>query len=111
MINLTNDGWFFGTACLDHHLACNIFRAVEMRKPNLVSANTGFSAHIDPFGRRLAVGPRRDSKVLQAVVKKPAGRSIYRTIGDLFPALFGGMTIVAWVFGWWTRKKSFTSTG
>lgn len=105
MINLTNDGWFFGTACLDHHLACNIFRAVEMRKANLICANTGLSAHIDPEGRLLSVGPRRDSKVLKAIVPKPAGSSVYRTIGDVFPALFGGVTILAWVLGWWSRKK------
>ncbi|GAG96673.1 unnamed protein product, partial [marine sediment metagenome] len=47
LVNLTNDGWFFGTSCLDLHLACNVFRAVEMRKTNLVSANTGFSGQID----------------------------------------------------------------
>jgi len=64
MINLTNDGWFFGTACLDHHLACNIFRAIEMRKPNLVCANTGLSAHVNPYGRLQAVGPRRRAEVL-----------------------------------------------
>ena len=106
LINLTNDGWFFGTSCLDHHLACNIFRAVEMRKTNLVCANTGLSAHIDPYGRRLSVGPRRDAKVIQAVVAKPAGGSIYRAIGDLLPGLFGWVTVVAWVFGLWTRKQS-----
>ena len=105
MINLTNDGWFFGTACLDHHLACNVFRAVELRKPNLVCANTGLSAHIDPLGRIISVGPRRDEKIVLADVKKPAGRSIYRTIGDLLPGLYGGLSIVAWVSGWWLRKK------
>ena len=99
MINLTNDGWFFGTACLDHHLACNIFRAVELRKPNLVCANTGLSGHIDPFGRLISVGPRRTAKVLNAVVEKPKGSSIYRMIGDFLPALFGWATVVAWVFG------------
>ena len=105
MINLTNDGWFFGTACLDHHFACNIFRAVEMRKTHLVCANTGLSAHIDPFGRLISVGPRRDAKVIRAIVSKSAGRSIYRTVGDLSPGLFGWTTVLAWVLGWWTRKK------
>ena len=57
LVNLTNDGWFFGTACLDHHLACNVFRAVEMRKPMMVCANTGFSAVIDSAGQIKNVGP------------------------------------------------------
>ena len=111
LINLTNDGWFFGTACLDHHLACNIFRAVELRKTNLVCANTGLSAHIDPLGRLIAIGPRRDAKVLTAIVAKPVGSTIYRTIGDLLPGLFGWMTVLAWVFGWWTRKQSIAIDG
>ena len=109
MINLTNDGWFFGTACLDHHFACNIFRAVEMRKTNLVCANTGFSAHIDPYGRLHSVGPRRDEAVLQATVFKHAGRSVYRALGDVLAGLFGGVTLVVCVIGWWQRKKTNTN--
>jgi len=58
MINLTNDGWFFGTACLDHHFACNIFRAIEMRKPNLVCANTGLSIPTARSTVRSAIGRR-----------------------------------------------------
>ena len=105
MINLTNDGWFFGTSCLDHHLACNIFRAVEMRKTHLVCANTGLSAQIDPMGRLIAIGPRRDAKVLNAVVSKRAGGSIYRTIGDILPGLYGWVAVFAWLFGLLIRKK------
>jgi apolipoprotein N-acyltransferase len=33
LVNLTNDGWFWGSSELDLHLACGIFRAVECRKP------------------------------------------------------------------------------
>ena len=108
MVNLTNDGWFFGTACLDHHLACNIFRAVELRKTNLVCANTGLSAHIDPYGRLIAVGPRRRSEVLQATVRKHAGGSVYRVIGDLFPCLFGWTSLVVLGLGR-GRPKPVTS--
>ena len=111
LINLTNDGWFFGTACLDHHLACNIFRAVELRKTNLVCANTGLSAHIDPSGRLLAIGPRREAKVLLADVKKFDGSSIYRTIGDILPGFYGWTTVVALLCGWWVRKKPIVSKG
>ena len=64
LLNLTNDGWFFGTTCLDLHFACNVFRAVEVRKPMLVCANTGFSGHIDAQGRILKKGPRRASDIL-----------------------------------------------
>ena len=35
LINLTNDGWFFGSNELDLHMICGVFRAVECRKPFL----------------------------------------------------------------------------
>ncbi len=59
LVNLTNDGWFWGSSELDMHLACGVFRAVECRKPLLIAANTGISAWIDADGRVLARGPRR----------------------------------------------------
>ena len=104
MINLTNDGWFFGTACLDHHLACNIFRAIEMRKSNLVCANTGLSAHVDPYGRLQAVGPRRRAEVLQVAVRKHSGSSLYRMFGDWLPCSFGWISLAVLVLGCWKPK-------
>jgi len=59
LVNLTNDGWFWGSTELDMHLVCGVFRAVECRKPLLVAANTGISAHVDADGRIIARGPRR----------------------------------------------------
>ena len=59
LVNLTNDGWFWGSSELDMHLACGVFRAVECRKPLLIAANTGFSAWIDGDGRIREQGPRR----------------------------------------------------
>jgi apolipoprotein N-acyltransferase len=64
LINLTNDGWFWGSSELDLHLICGVFRAVENRLPLAIAANTGFSAVIDPYGRIVCQGPRRDRKVL-----------------------------------------------
>ncbi|NDC53127.1 MAG: apolipoprotein N-acyltransferase [Planctomycetia bacterium] len=70
LVNLTNDGWFWGSSELDMHLACGIFRAVEVRTPLLIAANTGFSASIDASGRLLARGPRRDTATLRAAAAR-----------------------------------------
>ena len=99
MVNMTNDGWFYGTSCLDLHLACNVFRAVEMRKPHLVCANTGFSAEIDSCGRQLQVGPRRTTAVIRAEVRPIVRSSFYRQFGDLIPMLFAGISLIACFFG------------
>lgn len=86
LVTITNDGWFHGSAILDLHLRCAVFRAIENRRPMLIAANTGFSAHIDGSGRVLALGPRRAPAVL-SVEAKPDGRvPLYHTLGD-WPAM------------------------
>ncbi len=96
MVNVTNDGWFFGTSCLDLHLACNTLRAVEMRKPMLVSANTGFSAHIDEFGRHIQVGPRREEATLICDVRVPLPKTtVYRGWGAWLPCIMGWLSLLA----------------
>jgi apolipoprotein N-acyltransferase len=50
LVNLTNDGWFHGSAGLDQHLICALFRCVELRKPMVRAVNTGISAVIDGDG-------------------------------------------------------------
>ncbi|MBM4089861.1 MAG: apolipoprotein N-acyltransferase [Planctomycetes bacterium] len=82
LVNLTNDGWFWGSSILDLHFACAVFRAVELRRPFLVAANTGFSASIDGNGRVLGKGPRRDTASLLAEVRADGRGSLYECVGD-----------------------------
>ena len=42
LVNLSNDGWFHGSAELDMHLAIGAFRAVEHRVPLAVRRQHGF---------------------------------------------------------------------
>lgn len=122
LLNITNDGWFFGTSCLDLHYACNVFRAVELRKPMLVCANTGLSAHIDRWGIARKKGGRRVAEPLICEIvldrpddefdtsspgEKPAlsprsprsPRSLYRSLGDVVPMSFGILCVVALLAG------------
>lgn len=54
IVNVSNDGWFDGTAEHEEHLAICRFRAVECRRSVLRAVNVGVSAVIDPNGRVLA---------------------------------------------------------
>jgi apolipoprotein N-acyltransferase len=83
LVNLTNDGWFWGSSELDMHLICGVFRAIECRKPLVIAANTGFSASIDGDGRILAQGPRRATGALVADVRADLRSSPYLVYGDL----------------------------
>jgi apolipoprotein N-acyltransferase len=85
LVNLTNDGWFWGSSALDLHLICGVFRAVECRKPLLIAANTGFSAWIDSDGNIREQGPRRATDVIVAEPRfDRSRRSWYLAHGDWF---------------------------
>jgi apolipoprotein N-acyltransferase len=53
-VNISNDGWFKGTAEHEQHLALARFRAIECRRSVIRSVNMGISAVIDSNGRVLA---------------------------------------------------------
>jgi apolipoprotein N-acyltransferase len=93
LINLTNDGWFWGSSELDMHLMCGVFRAVECRKPLLIAANTGFSAWIDGDGRIESQGPRRDKDVIVAEPRLDGRHSWYLAHGDWFAGVCLAVTI------------------
>jgi len=83
LVNLTNDGWFWGSSELDMHLVAAIFRAVEVRTPIAIAANTGFSAAIDGCGRLLKRGPRRATATLAVRLHPDGRRSPWRVTGTL----------------------------
>lgn len=68
LVNLTNDAWYMGSSQLDQHLACSVFRAVEMRMPHLMVANGGLTAHINAAGKVVQVTERQASTYLIANV-------------------------------------------
>jgi apolipoprotein N-acyltransferase len=83
IVNLTNDGWFWGSSELDMHLTAAIFRAVEVRTPIVIAANTGFSASIDGSGRLLERGPRRATATLRARVQPDGRPSPWLAVGSM----------------------------
>jgi apolipoprotein N-acyltransferase len=54
LVNITNDGWFDGTAEHEQHLAICRFRAIESRRSIARCVNMGISAVVDGNGRVLA---------------------------------------------------------
>jgi apolipoprotein N-acyltransferase len=65
------------------HLVAAIFRAVEVRTPIAIAANTGFSAAIDGCGRLLDRGPRRATATLHARLHPDGRRSPWLVTGTL----------------------------
>jgi apolipoprotein N-acyltransferase len=104
LVNVTNDGWFWGSAILDLHFRCGIFRAVENRKPLIIAANTGISASINGNGRVRLQGGRRTAGALVVNVHADGRMSPYHTVGD-WPAWFCGAAVLALTVIGWRKAK------
>jgi apolipoprotein N-acyltransferase len=105
LVNVTNDGWFWGSSELDLHLKCGVFRAVECRKPLLIAANTGLSAWIDGNGRVLQQAPRRKNEVIIADVQADGRHSFYLARGDWLAAPCLLVCVGVAVFGLWDYRR------
>lgn len=111
LVNLTNDAWYWGASELDMHLACDVFRAVETRKPMLVAANGGISAWIDHRGRIRAQSPRQQADVILADVEPGTpSLSFYVRWGDWFAGLCLTACVLLAVVGLYNRRRSQRTT-
>ena len=108
LVNLTNDAWFWGSSELDQHLACGIFRAVEMRLPLVIAANGGLSAYVDPYGTVRQVTPRQEATTLLVDLpqRDSTGLTFYARWGDWFAGVCVVCCVVLGVVGWRCRKAT-----
>ncbi|GIW92254.1 MAG: apolipoprotein N-acyltransferase [Pirellulaceae bacterium] len=98
LVNVTHDGWFWGSSILDLHLACSVFRAVEQRRPLLMAANPGITAWVDGNGRVVAALPRHAVRYLKADVVRDGRFGLYSYVGDL-PWWGAFLLVVVWGAG------------
>jgi apolipoprotein N-acyltransferase len=79
-----DDSWFFDTAALEQHFIMNIFRAVENRKPLLVSANSGISGIINASGFIVSQTMSSKSVLLKRTFLQNDFKAFYTEHGDIF---------------------------
>ncbi|MCP5116623.1 MAG: apolipoprotein N-acyltransferase, partial [bacterium] len=84
-INLSNDGYFGGSAAREQHLLIARMRAAENRRWILRSTNDGITASIDPAGRVV----RTTEEFTRTAVRLPfsyiSETTLYTRFGDWFP--------------------------
>jgi apolipoprotein N-acyltransferase len=70
LVNLSNLSWFHDTIIKDQFIAFGVFRAAEVRKPFIISVNTGYSAVIGPNGQIKTIIPKniRQTKTVRLEV-------------------------------------------
>ena len=110
LVTITNDGWFWGSSLLDVHLACGVFRAVELSRPMLIAANTGLSAWIQADGqvatiqgKPLVGGGRVETVLINSLSPTSAGETFYYRIGDLPAMICCGAAVLAMTHGIFRR--------
>jgi apolipoprotein N-acyltransferase len=102
LINITNDGWFYGRPETLQHLSIMVLRAVENRRSIVRSANTGISGWVSPVGKFIALEKdgRRDYFLGQETfsIALTRQRSLYSVSGESFSlACFGFLLIFLFI--------------
>jgi len=105
LVNITNDAWFGASSAPYQHLGMTVMRAVENRSWLVRSANTGFSAVVDPAGRIVKQTALFEKAVITADVGMRSGpTAFYTRFTDLFA--YGCMALfAAFVFAFLRGRK------
>jgi apolipoprotein N-acyltransferase len=99
LLQLSNEGWFIGTAAGRKHNATLRLRAVETGRPVLASVNAGPAIIVDRFGRIVAQAASPAAlEWVTAAVEPSRKPSVYSKIGDLFVGLCALATLIAFAF-------------
>ena len=98
LVNITNDAWYGKSSAPYQTLAMTRLRAVETRRSIVRSANTGFSAFIDPLGRTQEESPLFVNWQRTGRVALMEQRTVFVRGGFAFPLLCLTLTLIATVF-------------
>ncbi len=116
LVNVTNDGWFKESAAAEQHFANARFRAIELRRPMIRSANTGVSAALDSTGSTAHPDTgaaqvltdekgshfTRGSLLVELDIPQSPTLSPYAVIGD---AGVAALALCGLTLGWWRRPR------
>ena len=95
IVNVTNDGWFGISSGPYQHLQQARVRAIEEGLPLVRAANTGISAVVDPVGRIVNSLPLGREGVIDSLLPRPIGATIYARVGDRPAAIIVAVALLA----------------
>ena len=105
IVVITNDGWFGESSAPFQHLRMGVARAVENRRYEVRTANTGISAIIDPYGRiqnPTSIGRR---VAVDGKVYFRSDQTFYTRYGDVFAFANAAVTAIGLVTVLMRRKN------
>ncbi len=93
LLTLANDAWYPTSWESDQHFANGLFRALELRLPQLRSGNSNYSTLVSPRGELIDTisldRPERNAKVFRVPVPVNPVPTFYARYGNLFIAFCG----------------------
>jgi len=95
IVNLSNDAWYEGTPAISQHYLMDRVRAVENFRYLVRSANGGYSAVIDPFGREVAIAGPGSASFCVGSARALEERSLYGKTGDWLPVSVSLVLVLA----------------
>ncbi|MEI6235729.1 MAG: apolipoprotein N-acyltransferase [Planctomycetota bacterium] len=92
LINLTNDGWFYGTHGPRAHAMAAMWRAIETRRPLLRVTNTGRTITVNPLGEMIIALPPETEAVGGVTLQRIDGDGSkivtpYMVLGEFWTAV------------------------
>lgn len=97
LVNITNDAWYGKSSAPHQTLAMTRLRAVETRRAVVRSANTGFSAFIDPLGNVQNESPLFVNWQSTRRVQLMEARTVFVRGGFAFPLACLLLTLIAFI--------------
>ncbi|TVQ24108.1 MAG: apolipoprotein N-acyltransferase [Spirochaetaceae bacterium] len=87
IVNLTNNSWSRTNSAQIQHFVAARFRSIEVRRTLIRSTNSGYTVHIDPWGRVVESIPMFEtgSLAITVPVYAPDRHTVYLAYGDYLP--------------------------
>jgi len=106
-VNISNDGWYGNTSAPLQHLNMARMRAIENNRWLLRDTNTGVTAVIDPYGRRVAEAPRFQRTALQGAYDVEQETTFYTRHGDWFPIACAIIALLGLILSYYRSRWLF----
>ncbi len=106
LAGVVNDAWYQTTSGPFQHAAQARFRAIELRRPMVRSANTGISMVINQDGRVVSRLRLNEEGAFSALIAPATELTFYARVGDLFSWINVVVIIVLSVIAYLRRPKA-----
>jgi apolipoprotein N-acyltransferase len=106
IVNVTNDNWFHESPATEMHFVNARWRAAELDRALLRSANTGVTAIVSPQGNVQRIPSHLPGTLHGNFQTGNASITFYAAHGDLFSQGAGASALLGYGAIWWKRRRS-----